>query len=222
MILPPRPENHPRPEPPRRALDRSATIDLPPCRNRPELDRFAPPPWNRRSPQWLAIEDSLSADHRARAIDEAVDRLDLTDLFDSSLGAGSMAHRPDLLLKIVLYEMQTGRHSPDQWAQDVRDRRSLQWLGFGITPSRTRFYAFRDRIGPGLEALNRQVLGSAVVRGLTTARQGSLDGTLIAANASRHRLVNLSRLQRRLAELDRVIAAERSGHDPGAIPAWMA
>jgi transposase len=216
MILPPRPENHPRPEPPRRALGPH------PRRNLPDLDRFAPPPWDRLSPQWLQIEDTLPADHRARAIDEAVDQLDLTALFASYLGVGSKAHRPDLFLKIVLYEIQTGRHSPDQWAQDIPDRRCLQWLGLGITPSRTRCYAFRDRVGPLLETLNRQVLGSALVQGLTTARHGSLDGTLIAANASRHRLVNLSRLERRLAELDRVLAADKTGPDPGAIPAWMA
>jgi transposase len=222
MILPPRPENHPRPEPPRRALDRSPAPGLQPRRDLPALDRFAPPPWDRLSPQWLQIEDTLPADHRARAIDEVVDQLDLTALFASYLGVGSKAIRPDLFLKIVLYEIQTGRHSPDQWAQDVRDRRSLQWLGLGITPSRTRCYAFRDRVGPLLETLNRQVLGSAVVQGLTTARRGSLDGTLIAANASRHRLVNLSRLERRLAELDRVLAADKTGEDPGAIPAWMA
>jgi hypothetical protein len=118
--------------------------------------------------------------------------------------------------------MHIGRHSPDHWAQDVRDRRCLQWLGLGITPSRTRCYAFRDRVGPWLEAWNRQVLGAAVVRGLTTARRGSLDGTLIAANASRHRLVNRSRLQRRSAELGRVLAAEEAGQEPGAIAAWMA
>lgn len=57
---------------------------------------------------------------------------------------------------------------------------------------------------------------------MTTARRGSLDGTLIAANASRHRLVNLSRLERRLAELDRVIATDKNGQNAGAIPAWMA
>src|SRR5205823_3326405 len=106
----------------------------------------------------LEIEDSLAADHRARAIAEAVDQLDLTALFDSYLGVGSKAHRPDLMLKIVLYEIQTGRHSPAQWAQDVLDRRSLQWLGMGITPSRTRCYAFRERLGPLLDTLNRQVL----------------------------------------------------------------
>ena len=222
MILPPRPENHPRPEPPRPALDLPAELDKHPFRNRPELDRFAPPPWNRLSPQWLEIEDTLPADHLARAIDEAVDQLDPTDLFASSRGVGSKAHRPDLILKIVLYEIQMGRHSPAQWVQDVRDRRCLQWLGWGIKPSRTRFYAFHDRVGPFLETLNRQVLRSAVMQGMTTARRGSLDGTLIAANASRHRLVNLSRLERRLAELDRVIATDKTGQNAGAIPAWMA
>src|SRR4051794_39294004 len=214
MILPPRPENHPRPEPSRRALSPH------PRRQCPQRQHFAPPPWDRLSPQWLQIEDTLPADHRARAIDEAVDRLDLTALFASYLGVGSKAHRPDLFLKIVLYEIQTGRHSPDQWAQDVRDRRSLQWLGSGITPSRTRCYAFRDRLGPLLEALNRQVLQSAVIQGLTTAHRGSLDGTLIAANASRHRLVNLSRLERRVAGVGRVLSPGTARQNPRGGPAW--
>src|SRR3954452_6253220 len=151
MILPPRPESHPQPEPSRRPLALPAALDPHPRPNRPELERFAPPPWDRLSPQWLQIEDTLPADHRARAIDEAVDQLELTALFGYYLGVGSKAHRPDLFLKIVLYEIQTGRHSPDQWAQDVRDGRCLQWLGLGITPSRTRCYAFRDRVGPLLE-----------------------------------------------------------------------
>src|SRR3954463_6483299 len=53
MILPPRPGNHLRPEPPRPALDLSTALASPPPRNLPSLDRFAPPPWDRLSPQWL-------------------------------------------------------------------------------------------------------------------------------------------------------------------------
>ena len=221
MILPPRPQNHRPLDRSRRTLDLPVTVDPPPPQNRPELDRFAVPPWNPRSPEWLAIEDSLPADHRARAIDEAVDQLDLALLFASYLGVGSKAHRPDLMLKIALYEIQTGHHSPDQWAKDTCDRRCLQWLGLGIAPSRSRWYAFRDRVGPLLETFHRQILEGAVAQGLTTASRGSLDGTLIAAHASRHRLVNLSRLRRRLEELDRVIAADKTRQDPGPIPGWM-
>jgi transposase len=222
MILPPRPENHRRLDPARPRIDLSAALVPPPSRDYPHLDRFAVPPWDPRSPERLAIDDDLPADHLARAIDEVVDRLDLTALFVSYAGVGSKPHRPDLMLKVVLYEMQTGRHSPGQWAQDARDRRCLLWLGRGITPSRSRCYAFRDRAGAWLEDWNRQVLQGAVAEGLTTAKSGSLDGTLIAAGASRHRLINLARLDRRLEELDRVIAADRAGRDPGAIPGWMA
>ena len=117
MILPPRPQNHRPLDRSRRTLDLPATVGPPPPQNRPELDRFAAPPWNPQSPEWLAIEDSLPADHLARAIDEAVDQLDLTPLFASYLGVGSKAHRPDLMLKIVLYEIQTGHHSPDSMGE---------------------------------------------------------------------------------------------------------
>jgi transposase len=221
MILPPRPQSQRRTDGPRPEIDLLATVGSPPG-NLPALDRFAAPPWNRLAPERIAIDDTLPVDHLARVIDEAVDQLDLTRLFASYAGVGSRAHRPDLMLKIVLYEIQTGHHSPAQWARDAGDRRCLLWLGLGIVPSRNRWYDFRDRLGPLLLSLNRQVLEWAVARGLTTASKGSLDGTIIAANASRHRLLNLARLQRRLAELDRIIAADKTRQDPGPIPAWMA
>jgi len=222
MILPPRPLNQRRHDRPRAQIDLLATVSPPPPSNLPALDRFAAPPWNRTSAEWIAIDDTLPADHLARLIDEAVDQLDLTPLFASYAGVGSRAHRPDLMLKIVLYEIQTGHHSPAQWARDAGDRRSLLWLGWGIVPSRSRWYDFRDRVGPLLMTFHRQVLGRAVAQGLTTASKGSLDGTIIAANASRHRLINLARLQRRSTELDRVIAADKARQDPGPIPGWMA
>src|SRR5438105_4205634 len=118
MILPPRHQN-PRRDPARPQIDFPATVSPPPPRDDPKFDRFARPPWDRHSPEWLAIEDSLPADHLARVIDEAVDQLDLTPLFASYAGVGSQAHRPDLMLKIVLYEIQTGCQSPAQWAQDT-------------------------------------------------------------------------------------------------------
>jgi transposase len=224
MILPPRTQNQTQPPSQRRIVDLERLMrhaSLPPA-NLPDLKAFASPPWNRLSPERLRIEDDLDANHLARFIDEAVDQLDLSALFASFAGVGSKAHRPDLMLKVLLYEIQTGHLSPAQWARDAKDRRCLQWLGMGITPSRNCWYVFRERVGTLLEDFLRQVLTAAVARGFTTARRGSLDGTAVEANASRHCLVNLSRLQRRLAELDRVIAADKDGQDPGTILSWMA
>lgn len=88
MILPPRPQNQ-RQHPPRRDIDLATAVGTPPPGNLPALDGFAAPPWNRQSPEWLAIEDTLPADHLARLINEAVDHLDLTPLFASYAGVGS-------------------------------------------------------------------------------------------------------------------------------------
>src|SRR6516165_11292410 len=138
MILPPQHPNQRRLDPAPCPIDLPATVIPPPPRDDPKLHRYATPPWDRYSPQWLAIDDDLPADHLARQIDAAVDQLDLTALFASYAGVGSQAHRPDRMLKIVLYEMRTGRRSPAQWAKDTPDRRCLLWLGLGITPARSR------------------------------------------------------------------------------------
>ncbi len=67
-------------------------------------DRFATPPWTTESEEWQAIDRHLPADHLARRIAQAVERLDLGPLWDSYLGVGKRALPPDLLLKVVLYE----------------------------------------------------------------------------------------------------------------------
>ena len=99
-------------------------------------NRFASPPWTADSPEWQLLDRKIPADHLARRIDRAVARLDLTPLFDSYAGTGSKPHRPDLLLKIVLYELQQGEPSPAQWAEDARWHEVVQWLGCGIQPAR--------------------------------------------------------------------------------------
>ena len=220
MILPPRPQNHRPLDRSRRTLDLPVTVDPPPPQNRPQLDRFAVPPWNPRSPEWLAIEDSLPADHRARAIDEAVDQLDLAVLFASYLGVGSKAHRPDLMLKIALYEIQTGHHSPDQWAKDTCDRRCLQWLGLGIVPAQPLVCLPR----PGRTTAG-DLSSSDPGRGRGAGpdhRQSWLPGR----HADRRPCLAASPGQplptrRRLEELDRVIAADKTRQDPGPIPGWI-
>ncbi len=149
MILPPRSPNQHRPDRPRPTIDFFATVRPTPPRNLPGLDRFAAPPWDRGSPEWIAIDDTLPADHLARVIDEAVDQLDLTPLFASYAGVGSRAHRPDLMLKIVVYELQTGQRSPAQWARDADDRRCLLWLGLGIVPGAAVGMTSATGSGPG-------------------------------------------------------------------------
>ena len=188
----------------------------------PSSSRFAAPPWDHASVPWQLLDHDLPADHLARVIDQAVDRLDLTDLVAAYAGRGSLPHPPALLLKAVLYELQSGRRRPAQWYRDAAESGPLRWLLRGCRPSRSAWYAFRDRLHD-LDALfNSQVLQQAIAAGLTPAQRLALDGTLVAAQASRHRLVNEETLQRRQAELHQVRPADAQGQAPAVVPGWMA
>lgn len=185
-------------------------------------ERFAPTPWTEESPEWQALDQRLSADHLVRRIDRAVEMLDLAALFDSYLGAGKKALRPDLLLKMVLYEMQSHRPSPAQWARDVRESDPVRWLLFGMEPSRARLYDFRDRIGPYLLEWNAQVLHVAVEKNMTPATRAALDSSSVAAHASRRQLLNEERLQKRRAAIDAALQRVARGEILTDAPGWLA
>jgi transposase len=179
--------------------------------------RFAQPPWTDDDPRRREIGDRLPANHLARRIDQAVARLDLSTIFGAYAGTGSPAHAPDLLLRAVLYEVQRGQHSPATWFREAYESEPMRWLLRGCTPARSCWYSFRTRIGPHLDGLNRQVLHQAVAQGVTPATRGALDGTPVAANASRRKLVNAATLAERIG----LLAVNRTT-DNSKSPAWMA
>jgi transposase len=170
--------------------------------------RFRTPPWQDNHPTKLEIEARLAPDHRARTIDDAVGRLNLAPLRDTYGGTGSPAHPPELLLRAVLYEVRCGHHSPAQWHRHARENEPVRWLLRGSKVARSCWYDFRDRLAPLLPALNQQPLAQALEAGLTTATRGALDGTLVAANASRHKVVTQATLHKRLQQLLAAVAAD--------------
>jgi transposase len=148
------------------------------------------------------------------------DVLKLEALKRTYCGRGSRPHRPDLLLKLVIYEHSQERYRPMQWFDDLRENKAVQWLTFGMKPSLTTLYEFRDRSGPLLRELNHQVVRTAIDEGHTDGSCGALDGTTVAANASRHRLVKLETVEERLTILDQEIAKEELA-DGSALGAEM-
>jgi transposase len=186
------------------------------------VERFRPPPWTPDTPAWQALDAQLEDDHLARLIDQGVDHLDLTPLCRSYAGRGSPPDRPALLLKIVLFEIQRGRSSPAQWYLDNQENITLHWLGRGIRPARSVWYTFAFRIAPYLDGWNRQVLHQASQHGMVSGQRVSLDGTLVEAQASRHRLLNQEQMQQRRQALDAAVQADADGQALATRPYWMA
>jgi transposase len=129
-------------------------------------------------------------------------------------GRGSKPHRPDLLLKLALYEHSQGRVQPVQWKKDLKENKAIQWLVYGMRPSQTTLYEFRDRVQSLLQNLNQQVIRTAIDEGHTGSSCGALDGTTVAANATRHRMVTLATVEKRLEILEQEIAEAEQAEDP--------
>jgi len=155
-------------------------------------------------------------------IDAFVNGLDRTSLQGSYLGVGSLAHNPDLMLKIVLYETFQGRLSPAEWARDVHDSKALQWLGQGIKPSRSALYTFRDRLSQPVFDMHAQAVRQAMAEGFTAAESAVLDGTSARSCASRHQLVNEEKLTKRLQELNAAVEKDAAGQPIESEAYWMA
>jgi hypothetical protein len=192
---------------------------LTPC---DKLERFVPTPWSRQSQEWQAIEERLDPEHLARRVDQAVDLLDLGPLFDSYRGVGKKALRPDLLVKLVLYEMHNNRPSPAQWARDVVESEPVRWLLLGLKPSRARLYDFRDRIARFWPVWNAAVVRLAVAAKLTPALRASLDSSSVAAAASRRQLLNDERLAKRRMVIAEALACHARGQTVVKPPGWLA
>lgn len=189
---------------------------------KPVAPRFAEPPWTRHSAAWKLLDAQLPDDHVARIVAAAVTHLDLQPLYATYRAGGSDAIDPKLLLTIVLIEMSLGQRSPSDWFRDAQENSPLQWAGFGICPSRSVWYSFRYRVDDVLESWFLEVLTWAQEQGLTLAQRGALDGTYVAANASRHHLLNSDRVQQRQTALAEARAQDAQGQEPSAVPGWMA
>lgn len=186
------------------------------------LSRFAVPPWNQTSEDWLKIDRELGDDHLVRVIERGVALLDLTELFESYSGHGTKPHRPDLMLGMALFCIQRGHCSPAQWFLEALENKAVQWLGFGLRPSRSVWFEFAARIHRHLDSWNQQVVSAAQASGHTSATRGSLDGTCVEAHASRHRLLNQGQLLRRQELLNAAIQGDQQGVPLAAQPGWMA
>jgi transposase len=184
----------------------------------PFVGGFLDPPWTTDSPDWLRLDRKLDPDHRARQISRLVDEeLDLMPLLRSYGGRGSTPHRPDLLIKMLLFEHDRGITQPTKWHRDLVENEPLQWLLMGSVPSLTSLYEFRDRLARFLPEWNAQVIRQAVAEGHTEADQVSLDGSTVAANASRHRPLNLKQVEQRIEQLDQADCDGVAAHEPAAV-----
>lgn len=173
------------------------------------------------------LREEFGDDSHVQAVNQVLQRLDPETLRQVYRGSGSPSYEPLRMLAVALYCILQGIASPAKWFRQFRNSKPCQLLGRGIRPSRSVCYEFRDRCGKCIEQVHQQIVQSAIDEDLIDPREGCLDGTFVAAAASRHNLLNLRQLSRRLAMLKRAVRTLDDARQPAAgcveaLPAWVA
>ena len=133
-----------------------------------------------------SVDEWLPQNHLARFVVEVIDQLDLSELTRQYAGRGSDAYHPAMLLGLLVYGYTTGLHSSRKIERACHDSVAMRFIAANTQPDHDSIATFRRRFLAQIEALFVQVL--LLAREMKCLKLGTiaLDGTKIAANASKH------------------------------------
>jgi transposase len=177
-----------------------------------------------REQTWLlppTLDELIPNDHPARLIATLVDNLDASfwyklGISDESLGAPS--YHPRGLLSVWLYGFMTGTRSSRKLEAGCRDQLPYLWLTGWQHPDHNTLWRFYKANRKELRCLFKMTVRTALKMNLIDLAVQALDGTKVAANASKDRTYDAKGLERLLARLDEAIQdlekQNESGNDP--------
>lgn len=137
-----------------------------------------------------SVDEWLPQNHLARFVVEVIDQMDLSELTRQYTGRGSEAYHPAMLLGLLVYGYATGLHSSRKIERACHDSVAFRFIAANTQPDHDSIATFRRRFLPQIEKLFVQVL--LLAREMKCLKLGtiSLDGTKIAANASKHKALS--------------------------------
>jgi len=155
-----------------------------------------------------SLQDWLPPDHLARFVAEIVDGLDLRAIlrqYDRKDRRGAAGYHPAMLVRVLLYAYCIGEVSSRKIERATHEDIAFRYLAANQHPDHDTIAHFRREQLERLGELFAQGLELCREAGLVKVGQVMLDGTKIAANASRRKNMNQQRLQQQGDELKRKV-----------------
>ncbi|HEX4160568.1 MAG TPA: IS1182 family transposase [Rhizomicrobium sp.] len=161
-------------------------------------------------------DDLVPADHAVRVIDAFVDSLDLGQLGFSRVEAeatGRPPYAPDHLLKLYVYGLQNQVRSSRRLQREAERNLEVLWLIDRVKPSYKTIADFRRDHVEAIVGVCRAFTQFCQRQDLFGSEFVAIDGTKIAAVASRKKVVTPKKLAEQIAALDRKIVRHLTAMD---------
>jgi transposase len=150
------------------------------------------------------LRDWVPANHLVHFVIDAVEKLDLRQIQVNTRGTGDAQYPPAMLLGLLVYSYATGVFGSRRIEQSTYDNVAVRLLTADTHPDHDTICTFRRE--------NKALFGECFVKVLQLAQElklarfgqitVSVDGTKIAANASKHAAVSYERAGQNIAQLE--------------------
>ncbi len=155
------------------------------------------------------LDDVVAADDPVRVIDAFVETLDLAALKFSKVVSeetGRPPYAPGALLKLYVYGYVNRVRSSRRLEAEAGRNIQVMWLIERLTPSFKTIADFRKNHAEAIVGVCRAFVGFCRQQNMFGAELLAVDGTKIAAVASRKQVITPKRLEKMNAAIDRKIA----------------
>ena len=136
------------------------------------------------------LGELIDPTHLVRIVNDVVERMDITDLFNLYSGGGTSAYHPRMLLKVLLYaycvKIYTGRRIAKALKHDIH----FMWLSAMNSPDFRTINNFRSsRAKEVIEVLFKEMLEFLMEQSYIKMENYFCDGSTFKADANKHKMV---------------------------------
>jgi len=159
---------------------------------------------DRQTPMFLPcdLREWLPADHLVHLILDAVEQIPTGHFRVNHRGTGSEQYPPTMMLALLIYCYATGRFGSRTIEAATHSDVAVRYLCANHHPDHASICTFRTANQAAFQAAFVTVLQLAHQLQLTRVGTVSVDGTKIAANASKHAAVSYQRAGQLIAQLE--------------------
>jgi len=138
----------------------------------------------------MDLEEEIEPDHLVRVVNAAIEKMDLSVVYEQYKGGGTSSYHPKMLLKVLIYAYTQQIYSSRKIAKALRENIYFMWLSGNSRPdfhtiNRFRGVVVKRTIGEIFAA----VLTILVDGGYVKLENYFVDGTKVEANASKYSFV---------------------------------